>query len=1291
MRFERLLIERFGHFESLDLDLSGGSGLVLVHGPNEAGKSTLLRAIHGLLFGIDERSPDNFRFPYPAMTLSAVLRDGAGQRIDIARRKKRKDALLGTLRTDLGDLALDEPRFARYFGAVTEDLYRQIFGFTHEDLQRGAEVLEVANLGELLGGGALGGSAESLRRVLAALHDESDDLFKIRGKNPPVNQALAQLHDTRVALRDATLQQPQYLDLTRNLKTARDTQSDADAELARLRHRAARIHTLLLAFEDFHEHQRLDRRLADPDLASPLAGADATRVAPLLAELHALRTRHQTLADEIDRLERRTAHHPVDHALLAEAATVERLLRRVEPIAQQRREAPRTHARLLHERAALLAQINNLSPGTSPSDLSHGPAYTSISQPELDQLHQAVARWQRLRQELALQRRTQADDAAELAALTTTSTALAAQLPDDRGRELLAALEPMQADHAELERADLDLARLDAEIDLARARLHPRPAGDPARLPLPGFASVQDLQVRRQELDADRREAHHHLSQQTAELARLDAELAVLAEHDLPDPILLTAARARRDDAWSLVRQHLLSPPASPQRDLFAPHIPPTEHAPAYATTLLSPHDAVAADPTGTSLLSASPPPTPPAATRDPRPASAPVPSQYATPRARKRPLTSTRRADSLLGHDLPDLSRPRPDVADPKQLARSFERTVTDADRLADRLRDAAGHLAQKTSLDAARERALLALARTRDALAALDVAEAAWSAAWHDLWRPSEISPGTPTAMLAWLTDAAALRDLAVTRARRAREADARRPRVHAFEARLRDLLASDAPWPTLVHQLRERERVAEHLRGRLESSHSQTASLRASLARTAANRDLLEQDHDAAITELRRRITALGLPPDLDPESALQRLDTLSDLTERLAALDRQRLAADQSLAALADFDAEVAALRARLEPALKDTSPVPTDTHHTAQPVPEDTHPRDTPPEHYIESLGRRLADARAAATTHALARDESADRRREHARLTAALTTLQAEAAALRARAGVADDLALADLAERTLHRLQLERTRDDLRLRLARTLGEGDPRAAYAAELQAARREDLEAEQHTLARAISELDQRRLTAVEQRGRLEHEAKHLGGDRAARLGAELEVLRADLEEHADRFVLLHLAERVLGRVADRYARDNQPAILQYTSEMLARITAGRHLRAVVQPETRTLAALGRDGLLRTGRELSSGTREQMFLALRLAYVLDYCERCEPLPVIMDDVLVNFDDTRAAAALAALRDLARSTQVILLTCHRRWLTLAPSAAPDARIVELPPEPAAITPVTPTTTDA
>ena len=264
------------------------------------------------------------------------------------------------------------------------------------------------------------------------------------------------------------------------------------------------------------------------------------------------------------------------------------------------------------------------------------------------------------------------------------------------------------------------------------------------------------------------------------------------------------------------------------------------------------------------------------------------------------------------------------------------------------------------------------------------------------------------------------------------------------------------------------------------------------------------------------------------------------------------------------------------------------------------------------------------------------------------------------------------------MSERTLLRDQLtaklRRPRPAPRSRPRRGSG---ARAAYEAELRASRREALVSEQQTLARQISELDARRISAALAKGRHEHEAQQLGGDQAASIDAEIEALKSELEEQIDRYLLVHLAERVLDRVTDRYARENQPAILQYTSELLARITEGRHLRVVVQPETRTLATVDRQGQLRLPADLSSGTREQLFLALRLAYILDHCDRSEPLPIILDDVLVNFDDARAAASLATLRDAARATQVILLTCHRRWLEIARTVAPDARILELPAE--------------
>jgi uncharacterized protein YhaN len=78
-------------------------------------------------------------------------------------------------------------------------------------------------------------------------------------------------------------------------------------------------------------------------------------------------------------------------------------------------------------------------------------------------------------------------------------------------------------------------------------------------------------------------------------------------------------------------------------------------------------------------------------------------------------------------------------------------------------------------------------------------------------------------------------------------------------------------------------------------------------------------------------------------------------------------------------------------------------------------------------------------------------------------------------------------------------------------------------------------------------------------------------------------------------------------------------------------------------------------------------MSEGTRDQLYLALRLASVEHILKRQEPIPFIVDDVLVNFDDQRAVAALLALAELSRMTQVIMFTHHSHIVELARSSLP------------------------
>ena len=75
-------------------------------------------------------------------------------------------------------------------------------------------------------------------------------------------------------------------------------------------------------------------------------------------------------------------------------------------------------------------------------------------------------------------------------------------------------------------------------------------------------------------------------------------------------------------------------------------------------------------------------------------------------------------------------------------------------------------------------------------------------------------------------------------------------------------------------------------------------------------------------------------------------------------------------------------------------------------------------------------------------------------------------------------------------------------------------------------------------------------------------------------------------------------------------------------------------------------------------------MSSGSRDQLYLAMRIAYLEHWLSDHEPIPFIVDDVLLNFDDNRAIAALKVLGELSRQTQVIFFTHHAHILELARS---------------------------
>jgi uncharacterized protein YhaN len=188
----------------------------------------------------------------------------------------------------------------------------------------------------------------------------------------------------------------------------------------------------------------------------------------------------------------------------------------------------------------------------------------------------------------------------------------------------------------------------------------------------------------------------------------------------------------------------------------------------------------------------------------------------------------------------------------------------------------------------------------------------------------------------------------------------------------------------------------------------------------------------------------------------------------------------------------------------------------------------------------------------------------------------------------------------------------------------------------------------------------SELDQRIGSERTELGKMD------GSARAAELAEEIQLLMGRLENDVEHYARLKIASKILNQAIERYREKSQGPILKHTTEFFNQITRGsfQGIRAEFddtgQPVLVGVRAGGKDIVSVDG--MSDGTADQLYLALRLAGLRDYLERNEPIPFIVDDILIKFDDDRAIAALQALERLSEQTQVIFFTHHRHLLELA-----------------------------
>ncbi|MBI2918913.1 MAG: AAA family ATPase [Chloroflexi bacterium] len=170
--------------------------------------------------------------------------------------------------------------------------------------------------------------------------------------------------------------------------------------------------------------------------------------------------------------------------------------------------------------------------------------------------------------------------------------------------------------------------------------------------------------------------------------------------------------------------------------------------------------------------------------------------------------------------------------------------------------------------------------------------------------------------------------------------------------------------------------------------------------------------------------------------------------------------------------------------------------------------------------------------------------------------------------------------------------------------------------------------------------------------------------------------EYQTVRERLAGAVARWAVLSICLSILQEARGDYEREHQPEVIKAAAGYFAGITEGRYPRLLVPAGEQRLLVESGTGEQKAVGQLSRATAEQLYLAMRLGLVTHMSKSGEPLPVIMDDVLVNFDPERSRKTCEAFVQVSRRHQVLVFTCHPETVEAVRQASGgDFQLVQLP----------------
>lgn len=1256
MRIERIVATRFGPLRDLELALAlpRRGGVVVVEGPNEAGKSTLLRFINAMLFG-------------GAPAHGALVVNYGGGHYRLEQRGARGTLVL----TDLGTgRPVEPPLLQRMVGNLDGKVYHQVFAFGLEELQA-ISTLTGDGVQERIFSAAVAGAGRSVREVQRDLAKEIDGLWRprsasrIRAAARELRAAVALVHEAERAAADWPRLSAEEEDLAARITEQEHRLDTARADLRRTE--------LLLELHDGWSRRRtaLARLAAAPDGAS-IPGETVQRLATLRTEVEVLSGQAADLAKQVADLEPAASAAVPHEALLPLADRLSSLLADV-PVQRQRLEEdlPRSATALQAAEGLLATALAPLGEGWTEERIAAFPlsVLRAAEITSFAEAFEALSR-RRIQSETSHEASTEVlqQERAQVDARRAAGADLDWLQAEGEIRTLGAAAGAHRSRLERLERVGAELRQATASLEGVLARLGPAWDEDRAL----EFAAHAQWRRAGEEAAA---------LAETAADERRKGHMAVDAA--------VAQVRARRDDLSALTRPTRAAAEVEREVRALRAEVAGLEELGGTLPEWREAHQEVAAAAAAVARAAG--------AAADRRSGgwiraviALGLPLSLAVWLVRPEPLGAAalvvlaavltalygpRRVDSVAQAELERLQTVRHDAERHLEAIGRRVKELADAAGLADvdlarvraalstvrgRQGDLEGELAACRTWEAAAEalrqsEQRYGAARTQADLAGQAEADAQvpWRAWCQANGLPSHIRPlGVP----AFLSDIERAQELAqLARAARA-ESETLRLQVDGWRRRVQ-VLAERLP----AAQALSPEQAIDALQGELERA--------AELRRAVQSLEEAERRHteavrwvgtgDQAYADLRERWGAwcgeAGLPEMAGPEDARVWARDARVAADRAANVQGLRAAAAALHGRSAQWEAKASAL-------LRDAGRAVTDVGLVLVAA--------------ISGLAADLRQAEAGVGEREQARATGRRFREDLQAMRTLIKTKETEIAKLLASCGAASEPDLAERLQWQAKRQEWQRVVREAEDELGRRAGQ-DAEAIgrlLSEDAPLRWREEADRLRQQLSAWEAGLNDReeglrtRVGALRSR----REALEVSGD-VARHRLETERCKQVLAEALRRWVVCRLADALIGDTLKEYERSHVPEVVRSASERFARVTGGRYRSVQALEGGRLRVTTGEDAVLNAA-DLSRGTQEQLYLVVRLGLVDSFSRQSESLPLILDDVLVNSDPERQEGLIRALVDASDDHQTIVLTCHPQATAAIQRQAPGAQVVRL-----------------